>query len=121
MNANYETTAAYVSGAICGQMWMPNALAGNLIQENARGPWGFYQEASNWTFRDALLSLLMHKGGDFQNGEFTADTVFRIERRRQTGKGYEFHVWEREIGKLPDCEDLVNADAYVCDFIGEDY
>lgn len=116
----FKTNTAYLSGGICGHMWMPNAMAGKLLNANARGPWGFYQEASKWSFRDALLNLLNHEGGDFQDAAFTADTVFRIERRRQTAQGYEVHVWERELASIPDCADLVNSKAYVCDFMGED-
>jgi hypothetical protein len=95
-------------------------MAGKPLNKDARGPWGFFTRLEQPSFRDALLHLLMEEGGDFQDAAFTADTVFRIERRRQTDKGYEVHVWEREIGQLPDCADLVHADAYTYDFMGED-
>lgn len=117
----FHTSAAYLSGGICGHMWMPNAMAGKPLNKDARGAWGFFDRLDQPSFRDALLSLLMAEGGDFQDAAFTADTVFRIERRRQTDKGYEVHVWEREISQLPDCADLVNSEAYVSDFMGEDF
>lgn len=97
---------------------MPAAMAGLLIKADMRGPWGFYQAGDS--FRDALNSLLMRKGGDFQNALFAADTVLRIERRSIESAGrYTVHVWEREISELADCADLVNAEAYVSDFISD--
>jgi hypothetical protein len=118
----FRTTAAYLSGGVCGHMWMPNAMAGKPLNKNARGPWGFFDRFTEpASFRDALLSLLSEEGGDFQDAAFTADTVFRIERRRRTDKGYEVHVWEREVAQLPDCADLVNCEAYTGDFMPEDY
>ena len=117
----YRTTAAYLSGGICGHMWMPNAMAGKPLNKNARGAWGFFDRCSNpASFRDALSLLLMEEGGDFQDASFTADTVFRIERVKKLPKGYEVHVWEREIASLPDCADLVNTEAFVSDFMGDD-
>ena len=115
----YRTTAAYISGAICGDMWWPQAMAGTLIQRNLRGIGGLFE---NWTspatFRDVLLSCLNHDGGDFQNPEFTADTVIRIERRTYVIDGkYSVHVKEIPISDLE--PDLVNADQYACDFMSE--
>jgi hypothetical protein len=116
---SYVTTAAYLSGGICGKLWMPCAMAGLTIRKNLRGYWGFFDKGD--TFREALLSLLRREGGDFQNAQFTADTVLRIERRSVESAGrHTVHVWEREIGQLPDCSDLVNADAYTGDFLGEE-
>ena len=117
--SKFKTTAAYISGAICGKMWMPAAMAGKLIKKDLRGTWGFFSKGDS--FRDALNSLLMREGGDFQNAEFTSDTVIRIERKTQNVAGkYEVNVREIEIGKLCDCGDLVNADAFACDFFGEE-
>jgi hypothetical protein len=33
----FKTTAAYLSGGVCGHMWMPNAMAGKPLNANARG------------------------------------------------------------------------------------
>src|SRR5262245_13353928 len=122
----YRTTAAYLSGAICGHLWMPNTLGGLPCNKSMRGPWGFmdvFSDPNGTTFAEALESLLRREGGDFQDARFTADTVLRVERRGPPAdgqKGYTVHVWEREVSTLPDCADLVNADAYVADFLGED-
>jgi hypothetical protein len=116
----FRTTAAYISGGICGHMWMPDALAGRPIQKDLRGPWGIMDRfTSPASFRDALLLLLMEEGGDFQDPAFTADTVIRIERWANDGAGkYRVHVWEREIGQLH--QDLVNDAAYTSDFFSDE-
>jgi len=116
----YKTTAAYISGAICGEMWMPQAMASHDIQDNLRGICGrmnrFTEPA---TFRDCLLSCLNENGGDFQNPEFTVDTVIRIERiSPNIGGKYSVHVKEIEIAALE--PDLVNNDYYTSDFWNED-
>jgi hypothetical protein len=103
----FKTTAAYISGAICGRMWMPAIMAEIPLKMNIRGTWGFFDKGD--TFSEALRSLLMRKGGHFQNSQFTADTVLRVERRRQTAKGYEVHVWERELTAICGCAELVNT------------
>ena len=36
MNTKFHTTAAYISGAICGSMWMPAATGGTLFQGDVR-------------------------------------------------------------------------------------
>jgi hypothetical protein len=120
MQDNYQTTAAYISGGICGNLWMPQAPAGICVNANARGPFGLFNRFTEpASFRDALLLLLSERGGDFRSAEFTADTVFRVERRKITAPGkYEIHVWEREISSLPGCADLVNSEAHTADFMG---
>jgi hypothetical protein len=118
MKTQFKTTAAYISGAICGNLWMAAAMAGKPIKKDLRGTWGFFDKGD--TFRDALNSLLMREGGDFQNAEFTADTVIRIERKTPSvGGKYQVHSREIEIAKLCDCADLVNREAFVCDFLGD--
>src|SRR5688572_23959668 len=115
----FRTTAAYVSGGICGHTWMPDAMAGKLCQDNLISRFGRFSSPAS--FRDALLNLLMEEGGDFQDPVFTADTTVRIERRSVDGPGqYRVHVWEREIGQIPDCADLVCDAAYVSDFMSEE-
>lgn len=119
---SYRTTAAYLSGGICGPIWWPaGALCGKPLRFDLRGYGGFTEPGE--TFRAILLSLLTREGGDFQHAQFTGDTVVRVERReerRDAPRGYTVHVWEREVAELPDCADLVNADAFVGDFMGED-
>lgn len=116
----FRTTAAYISGGICGPIWWPvGQVCGKLVKADARGLRGFYDDGDS--FRDALLSYLTREGGDFQSATFTADTVLRIERRRVDGPGkYAVHVREIELAKLPDCADLVDPDHYCGDFLGED-
>src|SRR5687767_6605036 len=116
----FHTTAAYLSGGICGHMWMPAVMAGKPVQKNLRGPWGIMDRFSEpASFRDALLGLLMEEGGDFQDAAFTADTVIRVERRASDGNGkYRVHVWEREVAQLH--RDLVNEEAYTSDFFGDE-
>ena len=114
----FKTTAAYLSGAICGKLWMPSAMAGKPIQKQLRGAWGFFDKGD--TFKEALNSLLMKEGGDFQNAQFSADTVIRVERKTAGSAGrYEVHVREIEIAKLCDCGHLVNQEAFAGDFFNE--
>lgn len=116
--SRFHTTTIHFSGGICGKMWMPAIMAGKPHRQNARGTWGFYSKGD--TFREALNHILMREGRDFQNALFTADSVLRIERRATLGNGsYTIHVWEREISSLPDCEDLVNADVFTGDVMGD--
>ena len=113
----YQTTAAYVSGGICGPLWQPGYFCGKTVKKDLRGRWGFFAKGD--TFRDALDSLLMKDGGDFNGAKFTADTVIRIERRKHEAPGkYSMHVKEIEAARL--CSDLVDADHYTSDFFGEE-
>lgn len=116
MKNRFTTTAAYVSGCICGNMWIPNDQAGKLIKKDLRGYSGIWQKG--FSFDYALDSLLMREGGDFQNAKFTADSVIRIERIKWDGKVKTVHVWEREISAL--VPELVNADSFTSDFLGEE-
>lgn len=120
----FKTTEAYLSGGICGDLWMPQVLAGKPIRKSLRGPWGImdrFAGSDPVSFAEALDHLLMEDGGDFQNAKFTADTRITIVRKRSDGNGrYSLHVWEREISAIRDCADLVNADAFTGDFLGED-
>jgi hypothetical protein len=68
MTQHYNTTAAYISGGICGPIrWPYGAIAGRPLRKNLRGRWGildrFTEPAS---FREALLRLLCEEGGEFQ-------------------------------------------------------
>ncbi len=121
-NNNYRTTEAYISGAICGHMWMPDSMGGKPFRKSLRGTWGilsrFTEPAS---FRDALLLLLSEEGGDFQDAQFSADTCLTIVRKRTIAPyKYEVHVRERELADLKDCADLINAEAFTSDFFDED-
>lgn len=110
----------WLSGAICGRMWMPANMGGLPINATARGPWGFWDKGDS--FRDALLSLLTRKGGDFQDSRFTADTVIKMEMTIPSGSPYRWSVRTREfpVAALRDCADLVNPDAYTSDFMGDE-
>ena len=121
----FYTSAAYLSGAICGHMWWPSdSLAGFPLQIDLRSYDGFgkFSDPAGTTFRDVLLSILRAKGGDFQDAEFSEDTVIRIERRAVDAPGrYRVHVREFPVSSLPDCEDLVRSDSFACDFFGEEF
>jgi len=58
----FRTTAAYLSGGVCGPIWLPPGLVcGRPLRHNLRGVWGFYRDGDS--FRSALLSLLCREGG----------------------------------------------------------
>jgi hypothetical protein len=114
----YQTTAAYLSGAVCGAMWM-GGKGGLPLNANLRPE--FARQSEPASFRDVLLSILSEKGGDFQGPAFTADSVVRIERIGQDARGFRsVHVRELDLTAIG-CGDLVDADAYVGDFLGEDF
>lgn len=114
----YQTISAYVSGSIVGSLWMPSVEGGILFNGNLRQQFNRYVDKSGATFRDALLSMLNENGGDFQNPQFSADTVIRVERRHVERPGvYTMHIHERELSELRDCADLVNSDALTGDLI----
>src|SRR5579859_7855073 len=97
----FKTTVAYVSGGIVGQMWLPPTLGGKPFQGDIRQQIRRYSVSKGITFRDVLLSMLTEHGGDFQNPQFSADTVLRIERRAIDSPGqYRVHVWEREVSAI---------------------
>lgn len=113
----YQTTAAYISGGLCGRIWMPAVSAGKCFHGNVRAQIDRFSDPNGTTFRDVLLHMLMEHGGDFQSAQFTADTVLRVERRWVESPGkYRVHVYERELIKLRDCADLVDADTYTGDW-----
>ena len=66
--SRFTTTAIWVSGGICGTMWMPAAKAGKPFRQNARSVWGFWNKGDS--FRDALNGILTRDGGDFQDARF---------------------------------------------------
>jgi hypothetical protein len=121
MNQTYKTTEAFVSGGICGSLWMPAVEGGKPFRVSLRGPWGIMDRFTEpVSFRDALLCYLSENGGDFQNPEFTADTRICVIRKRNDGAGrYTVHVWEREVAQIESLSDLVNNDAYTGDFMGD--
>ena len=117
----YRTQSAYLSGAICGAIWWPvGAKCGKPLNVNLDRVRHRFSDKSGLTFRDMLLHILSEEGGDFQGAEFTADTVIRVERVAMTPNGRMIHVREREISELADLSDLVDANSYVCDFMGDD-
>lgn len=120
--AQFKTTAAYLSGAICGRMWWPvGAMAGKPISIKARGPWGFmdcFSTHAGTTLRDGLNHILNSEGGDFQNALFTDDTELVIERRAVDGPGkYRVHMKRIPVSSID--ADLVAPDTFASDFMGE--
>ena len=118
----FHTTAFYVSGAICGDLWWPaGELAGMPHSFDVRTRRARFSDPTGTTFRDVLLSELTERGGDFQGALFSEDTVLRIERRSEGKNGrYSVHVRERPIAELPGCADLIRPNTYSSDFFGED-
>jgi hypothetical protein len=114
----FRTTAAYLSGAICGPLWSTGLVtAGRPVNIDLRSPFNRIDGAS---FRDVLDLILMEEGGDFRHARFSADTVIRIERRRIDGAGrYTVHVRTIELANV-DCADFVDESAYSGDFFGEE-
>ncbi len=115
MKNSFKTTAIYISGAICGKMWMPASQGAILFRKDLKKG-SCYREKRD-SFREILNGLLGRYGGDFQNAAFTSDTVLRIERRCIESPGkYSVHVFERTIAELKDCQDLTNEDCTASDF-----
>ncbi len=116
----FKTTAAYLSGGVCGPIWWPvGAMCGRPLRADLRRGYPSFDKGD--TFREGLLSVLTREGGDFQNAQFTADTRIVVERRAVDGVGkYRIHVKELELASLEDCADLVNEEAYTGDFSGEE-
>ncbi len=114
----FRTTAAYLSGAVCGALWSSNLhKAGLPLRVDLRSPFNRIDGAS---FRDVLELILSEKGGDFNDAAFSSDTVVRIERRRVDAPGrYSVHVRELALSNIG-CGDLVDADALASDFFGDD-
>lgn len=116
-----HTLSARVEGALCGHIWMPAVKATLAFSEDLHARFNRFSDKSGATFRDALLSALSERGGDFQNPSFTADTILIIKRIRNVRPGKsEIRIREIEISNLPDCADLVDADTYSYDFTEED-
>lgn len=116
----FKTTEAYISGGITGRIWWPTGQqCGRPFRVNYRSITDRFS-TDDATFRETLLSYLAENGGDFQDAEFTADTELVIIRRRVLGNGrYELHTRTRTLDQLHDCADLVNAEVYTSDVIGE--
>lgn len=112
----FQTTEAYLSGGICGSLWMPAVRGGFPIRQNLRGQWGLFQEGDGWSFQDAVSSLLCAKGGDFRDARLTADTEIVIIRTRHDGNGRRIlHVRSRLVAELPGCADHVDSETYTSD------
>ncbi len=118
--ARFYTTSATIKGALCGHIWMPQVKATLPITEDLHARFNRFSDKAGATFRDALLSTLNEKGGDFQSAQFTADTSLVITRCKFIGGSrstrFETKIREIPISELPDCEDLVDADTYSYDF-----
>jgi hypothetical protein len=113
MASKYSTSAAYISGALCGQMW-GGGLGSLDFKKDLRGPWGIIQKGENYSFEDVARQAILRHGGDFQDTQFTADTIIRIERKCKTALGYSVHVKEIELSKV--APDFVNPDHFTFDF-----
>lgn len=118
MKTAYRTTAAYVSGAICGEIrWPVGALCGLPVKFDLDG-YGGFEKGARQSFADVLESYLRRNGGDFQNALFAEDSELVIERRLVEAPGrYKVHVRRIPVAKV--CPDLVRPDTFASDFFGE--
>ena len=120
-NTRYYTTSAKIHGALCGHIWMPAVKATLPITENLHARFNRFSNKAGATFRDALLSTLSERGGDFQDASFTADTSLVITRQRFiTNRQFETKVREIPVSELPDCADLVDEETYSFDYETEE-
>ena len=112
------TIKTRISGAICGNTWMPQTLAGFPISFDLQSRRRRFSDGHG-TVRECLESWLCENGGDFQDAEFTADTEIIIEYRTPTPTGYQYHVRTRTLADCPSVADLVNQDVYAGDFFDD--
>ena len=108
---NMKTVSVNLNGGFCGSIWWPACDSRLEISDNIQSRFARIT-GGRVSFRDALLSLLNERGGDFQNPSFTADTTITFKR----SNGRFHHVREIEIASLPDCQDLVNSDSFTYDY-----
>lgn len=109
--AHYDLT---LSGGITGTMWWPQAEGAISFRLDLSREIGRFTEKP--TLREALLHVLMEKGGDFQNSVFTADTCLTITARKPDRM--KSRTWE--ITSFPSIADMVNAEVYHSDFTWND-
>lgn len=109
-----------ISGAICGDMWMPQVKAGRPINVDLTD---YRDRFTAWAgITETVESIVMHEGGDFQCARFTADTEIILETRRKLGPGkYLYRCKRFQFEDCPSLADWTDPEAYVCDFLGEDF
>lgn len=116
-------TSATLQGGLCGSLWWPvGQLAGFPITEDMRARFARFAHpdaGDHITFRDALLSVLSERGGDFQGASFTEDTELVLRMEKRDGSRSRIVVKGIPLSSLPDCADLVRAEAFAGDFNGE--
>lgn len=110
-----KTVSVNLNGGFCGNNWMPGCDCRLSVSDDLVSRFGRIT-GGRVSFRDALLSLLNERGGDFQAPSFTADTVITFKRSNGKFK----HYREIEILNLPDCDDLINPEAFTFDYSNED-
>ncbi len=115
-------TRVWVSGAICGNMWMPNSIGGFPINETVQSPYfpKVHSRYAGCSLKEILCNILTNSGGDFRNASFTEDTVIRFERTTVLGT-HKRRVAVKEIAVTDIDSSLVNHDVFTCDLLGEDY
>lgn len=110
-----------LSGAICGQTWLPQILAG------IPGNWDITQQRPRIIsstgdpilIADVVSLILNENGGDFQHALFTGDTEIIFEFKKPTPRGYTYHCRVYELRNCPSLTDYCDADVDMCDFMYE--
>lgn len=108
---HYDIT---LHGGVTGAMWWPVGVAGgksvriDLTREEAL--------MESPTLRELLDHVLMRQGGDFQGATFTGDTFIEVTSRKADRR----HTRSWDITSFPSVADMVSADVYLGDFMGED-
>jgi len=105
-----------ISGYIVGNMWVPQSLGGTPCSENLRNLQARFVNGDG-TYRGILESVLMEKGGDFQNAQFSEDSEIIVDYRIPDGKGYKYRVKILPVAKI--APDLIRRDTFSSDFMGE--
>lgn len=113
-----------IRGGITGDMWWPVGVPGAReldarLSRNEHEP--FTAHIAHGELRDSLDTLLGREGGDFKGARFTGDTMITICHVRDSGPRRNVRERSFALADMPSLADLVEADIYVTDFMGEDY
>ena len=108
-----ETKTIRIEGGVCGPMWWPIGVTGIKPVSATIDP----MDRDN--LYDELARILAANDGDFQGGDFTADTTITITHRRH-GATVVTRSRTFEVADLPSVASLVNADVFTWDCEGDE-